>query len=120
MAGAGSERRAVVVTGAGGFVGRALCAHFLAAGRGLRAHVRRRESAPPHVAASVGDLVEASDDALDALLAGASAVVHLAGRAHVLRETAKDPDSEYWRENVDATARLAEAAVRAGVARFVF
>ncbi len=120
MAGAGSERGAVVVTGSGGFVGRALCAHFLATGRELRAHVRRRERAPAHVEAVAADLAEASDDALDALVAGASAIVHLAGRAHVLRETANDPDSEYWRENVDATARLAEAAVRTDVARFVF
>ena len=120
MAGAGSEGAPVVVTGAGGFVGHALCAHFRATGRGFRAHVRRRESAPPHVEPLVGDLVEASDHALDALVGGASAVVHLAGRAHVLHETAKDADGEYWRENVDATARLAEAAARAGVARFVF
>lgn len=120
MAGAGSERAPVVVTGAGGFVGHALCGHFRATGRAFRAQVRRSESAPPHVEPVVADLVEAPDGALDTLVAGTSAVVHLAGRAHVLRETAKDPEGEYWRANVDATARLAEAAVRAGVARFVF
>ena len=117
-----SERGTVVVTGAGGFIGRALVAHFGAAGRPFRASVRRRESAPAPKAGfhAVDDLASAPDADLDAILAGASAVVHLAGRAHVQREVARDPAAAYASANVVATERLARAAIRAGVRRFVF
>jgi nucleoside-diphosphate-sugar epimerase len=122
MAGASSEAGLVVVTGADGFVGRALVAHFREAGRAFRALVRQHEGAPvpgPEYRA-VGDLAAMPDAELDALLAGASAIVHLAGRAHVVDETADDPAAAYSSANVHATARLARAAVRMGVQRFVF
>lgn len=126
MAGAGSETAlappaVVVVTGADGFIGRALTAHWSATGRAFRAVVRRPGSAAPLPAGWVrcDDLAAAGDAALDALLEGASAIVHLAGRAHVMREQAADPESAYRAANVEATLRLARAAVRAGAARFV-
>ncbi len=112
----------VVVTGADGFVGSALVAQFVATGRPFVAAVRRQAagaSAKLHHRA-VGDLATASEGALDELVAGARAVVHLAGRAHVLAETATDPDALYRAANVVATERLAAAAARAGVRRFVF
>jgi nucleoside-diphosphate-sugar epimerase len=112
----------VVVTGADGFVGSALVAHFAATGRPFVAVVRRHPAsgtAKPHHRA-VGDLATASDPTLDELAAGASAIVHLAGRAHVLADTAPDPGALYHAANVVATERIAAAAVRAGVPRFVF
>jgi nucleoside-diphosphate-sugar epimerase len=48
------------------------------------------------------------------------AVVHLAGRAHVVREAACDGMGEFRRVNVEGTLRLARAAATAGVRRFVF
>ena len=111
----------IVVTGADGFVGSALVAHFVATGRPFVAAVRRHPAgaaAKPHHRA-VGDLATASEAALDELVAGAAAIVHLAGRAHVLAETAPDPAALYQAANVVATERLAAAAVRAGVRRFV-
>jgi nucleoside-diphosphate-sugar epimerase len=110
------------VTGAGGFIGRALCAHWRATGQPFRAVVRRLPAgapAPSHLRACA-DLAGASDAELDVLVAGAAAIVHLAGRAHVMVEGAADPAAAYRGANVEATARLARAAVRAGVARFVF
>lgn len=117
-----SGSRLVVVTGAGGFVGRALAAHFAGTGRPVRSIVRQTGpnavlSPPLH---GVTDLASTSDAELDAIAAGAAAVVHLAGRAHVQDETASDPLAAYTAANVTATARLARAAVRAGVQRFVF
>jgi nucleoside-diphosphate-sugar epimerase len=53
-------------------------------------------------------------------LSGIDAVVHLAARAHVMRDTAEDPEAAYRRINVEATRRLAEEAVAADVQRFVF
>lgn len=54
------------------------------------------------------------------LLTGADAIVHLAGRAHVLRDEASDPFAEYCRVNVEKTLELARVGVKAGVQRFVF
>ena len=115
------EHGLVVVTGAAGFIGHALCAHFVATGRPHRALVRAIDpGAHTHSeTVAIGDLATVPDERLDAALAGATAVVHLAGRAHVLRDRASDPDALYAAANALATARLAVAAARAGVARFV-
>jgi nucleoside-diphosphate-sugar epimerase len=112
----------VVVTGAAGFVGRSLCDHFERTQRRFRAVVRQRDAgaAPSPHHHRVTDLATTPDAELDALLRGATAVVHLAGRAHVMRETAPDPDAAFRDANAVATSRLARAAVRAGVRRFVF
>jgi UDP-glucose 4-epimerase len=112
----------VVVTGADGFIGRALVAHFDSAGRPYRALVRRIDPArraKPGVRAA-GDLAKIPEAELDAHLAGARAIVHLAGRAHVLDEADPEPAAAFASANVQVTVRLARAAVRAGVQRFVF
>jgi UDP-N-acetyl-alpha-D-quinovosamine dehydrogenase len=112
----------VVVTGAAGFVGRGLCDHFGQTGRRFRAIVRQGDSGAtlPAQRHRVADLATTPDAELDALLCGATAVVHLAGRAHVMRETAADPMAAFRTANALVTSRLARAAVRAGVRMFVF
>jgi uncharacterized protein YbjT (DUF2867 family) len=79
----------VVVTGAGGFIGRELCAHFARTGRRFRAIVREHGpvTALPHAHYAVADLAVTPEDELDALLGGATAVAHLAGRAHAARDS---------------------------------
>jgi UDP-glucose 4-epimerase len=116
-----SDTGVVVVTGADGFIGRTLVAHFESAGRAYRAFVRRIDPARRvnPAARAVGDLAQAADSALDGLLVGVHAIVHLAGRAHILDETDPEPAAAFGSANVEATARLARAAVRAGVQRFV-
>jgi len=117
-----SESGTIVVTGADGFIGRGLVAQFESEARGYRALVRRIDPARrqgPDLRA-VGDLAATPDAELDVLLAGARAVVHLAGRAHILEETDPEPAAAFASANVHATVRLARAAVRAGVRRFVF
>jgi UDP-glucose 4-epimerase len=108
----------VVVTGASGFIGAALCERLRELHRPLVGTVRR---VVPGLAPDVQpiDLADADDDELDDLCAGAAALVHLAGRAHVMRERAADPGRAYHAANVEPTARLARAAVRCGVHRFV-
>ncbi|MEP6657569.1 MAG: NAD-dependent epimerase/dehydratase family protein [Betaproteobacteria bacterium] len=114
--------RLVVVTGAEGFIGRALCRHFAAIGRPFRAVVRK--PVDRHLGGAVyfaaGNLEEVSDEVLDTALAEAFAVVHLAGRAHVLEERSPNPPAAYRAANVVATARVGAAAVRCGVTRFIF
>lgn len=53
-------------------------------------------------------------------LEGCSALVHLAGRAHVMRESSEHPLTDFRRVNVEGTLGLARLALDAGVKRFVF
>lgn len=114
--GRGSGAGTVALTGATGFVGAHLCSELLRLGFRLRPMVRRSAGLENEV--ETGDLERCAD--LSGPLAGVDSVVHLAARAHVLRDDAADPLGEYRKANVDATLRLAEAAARARVRRFVF
>lgn len=112
-------RSRVFVTGADGFIGRHLCERLERRGFTVTRAVRTQpEGAADKPRLTTGDL-EACDR-LHSMVAGHDAIVHLAGRAHVLRETSSDPRAAFHRANVDATARLAQAAIAARVRRFVF
>jgi nucleoside-diphosphate-sugar epimerase len=100
----------VVVTGATGFVGRAVCGAFAASGRAFEGWSR----APRESLRAMGDLAAASDEALLRAVDGAVAVVHLAGRAH-----AQVSREQLRRDNVEASAKVARVARRAGVPRLV-
>jgi nucleoside-diphosphate-sugar epimerase len=110
----------VLVTGANGFLGRPLCAYLTERGQSVAAAVRSRGAggAPGMDVFVTGDLSAAPD--LSAVLSGVDVVVHLAGRAHVMREASIDPEAAFHRANVDATQHLAQQAARAGVRRLVF
>ncbi len=111
----------VVVTGGNGFVGRGVVARF-AAEPAFRVRVAvRREGAPlpDGVEVSiVGDLGPDTD--YGRALTDSDAVVHCAGRVHVMRDKSADPPLEYRSANVDGTANLARQAAEAGVRRFIF
>lgn len=100
--------RTILLTGASGFVGRAVSDRLRAEGYEVRAP-GRRDLGPFDASTDWSQWVD-----------GADVVIHLAGRAHVMKEDAEDPLSLYRRVNRDATLRLAEQAKAAGVARFVF
>jgi len=112
-----SADNAVLVTGASGFIGRALCDVLAASGRRVRKAVRMPAPGFPG-AVAVGDI--GIDTDWRAALEGVSGVVHLAARTHVLRETATNPLAEYRRINVSGTERLARSAAACGVRRLVF
>lgn len=113
--------RLVLVTGATGFVGKALVARLVETGRfRVRGAVRRGADYLPTTVerAVVGDLTP--DLNWQLALSGADAVVHLAGRVHEMRDAAADPLAEFRRVNVAGTLNMARQAAVAGVKRFVF
>ena len=110
----------LLVTGASGFVGRAIVA-TAAITPGWRVRAASRRPIPVPASVQTTPAAELSDrgDWRDALR-GADVVIHTAARVHVMHETAGDPLAEYRRVNVDGTLELARQARAAGVRRFVF
>ena len=110
----------ILVSGASGFIGRALVRRLLADGRDVVAAVRQPSDALPARVRQVMIVdVDGSTDWSQAL-DGVDAIVHLAARAHVLRDSAADPLSEFRRVNTAGTLNLARQAAVVGVRRLVF
>ena len=106
----------VLVSGANGFVGRALCSHLDTHRHAVVPAVRRASGLAGEVV--VGDIDCTTD--WGATLAACDAVVHLAARVHVMDDPAHNPLALYRATNTEATLNLARQAARAGVKRFVF
>ena len=100
----GSFSSRVLVTGASGFVGKALVRRLTMDGHAVtglsRSAGQRYEDAAP-------------------LLAGHDCLVHLAARVHVMSDTAQDPLAAFRAANVTLAENLARQAAMAGVRRFV-
>lgn len=111
-----SRPRKVLITGAGGFIGRAMRLRLAESGI---AHVAALRALSPEEG-DASDCVALGDFAAaewTQALAGIDAIVHLAGLAHVALAGDATP---YLIANVHVTRRLIDAAARAGVRRVVF
>lgn len=106
----------VLVTGANGFVGKAVCEHLHGLGMDVRGAVRGHLLAPYHVKAP--SLSAEADWA--AQLQQVDVVVHCAARVHVMSDTATDPLAAFRAVNTEGTLNLARQAADAGVKRFIF
>lgn len=109
--------KCIAITGTDGFIGQAVVPELVAAGHRILAVSR---SARPIAGAEVRPIADLTDADWSSALRGADTVVHLAGRAHVMREREADALTAYRRINATATEALARAAAAAGVRRFVF
>jgi 2-alkyl-3-oxoalkanoate reductase len=100
----------ILVTGASSAIGTRVVEQLRGQGRAVRCLVRHRPVAAADEYVQ-GDLADAGS--LDAAVAGADAVVHLAAVTHARRPR------DYVEANVHGTQRLLDAAGRHGVRRFV-
>ena len=106
-------RPVVLVTGAGGFVGRHLVPMLAGEGWRVRRAVRMLSGSDDEVL--IGSIGPATD--WRAALAGVEAVVHLAARVHHPGE--ENAGELYRAVNTEGTLRLARCAAAAGASRFV-
>lgn len=106
----------VLVTGANGFVGKALMSHLQSLSCPVIGGVRHAVYGRDFI--KIPSL-EPQTDWNDALK-GVKLIVHCAGRAHVLSDKSIDSKTEFQRINVAGTLNLARQAVVLGVKRFVF
>jgi len=110
----------IVVTGSNGFLGTAL---LLELQTGTHETIAAMRTAPgdqysPSNNIAIGDISAATN--WSTALHGADAVIHLAARVHVMRDTAIDPLAEFRSVNTKGTLNLARQAAAAGVRRFIF
>jgi nucleoside-diphosphate-sugar epimerase len=105
----------VALTGATGFIGRRLMRDLSARGYKVRALLRRPTDVPVDcTSAVIGDIAKPYN--MSAALADVAAFIHLAG---ISPHASGMPEDDYRALNVEASVRLAQAAQRAGVKRFI-
>ena len=109
----------VLVTGASGFVGRAVCSQLVESDFIVIAAMRNRIEHSVSVNPVVTGEITITTDWGRALI-GVDAVVHLAARVHVMHDTETEPLKAFRAFNVDCTLNLARQAAAAGLKRFVF
>lgn len=113
----------ILITGANGFVGKALSKELIKRGYPARLGIRRIENVVED-AGSAGLYIPTGEIGPDTnwthTLNGMDCVIHLAARAYVMGDLAGDPLAEFRRINTAGTARLATCAAQAGVKRLVF
>jgi len=109
----------LLVSGANGFVGKAVCNQAVREGFVVRAAYRKCADQSGEIeSVIVGDIDDVTN--WDIALNQVDVVIHLAARVHVMHEASLDPLAEFRKVNVQGTHNLAMQAVRAGVKRLVF
>jgi nucleoside-diphosphate-sugar epimerase len=114
------KTKRVLITGGNGFIGKAIANGALSKGFTVRVSSRQKPVASKSLIEyfQVESLSPATD--WSDVLQGVDVVVHCAGRAHVMKETAINPLFIYRTINQYGTLNLARQASDAGVTRFVF
>ncbi|MFL1515077.1 NAD-dependent epimerase/dehydratase family protein [Pseudomonas prosekii] len=110
----------ILITGATGFIGQELLQQLIAKKHtDLTALVRSLSEELPSEVAQV--LISSNVNWTDAPFPkGVTTLIHLAGRAHVLKEVSSSPLDLYRADNVEFTLDLARRALASGVKRFIF
>lgn len=108
----------ILITGSNGFLGQYLCQFLAEQNYLVLAQTRKAQTfSYPNIININFDL----NDSLDNIdLSKVEVIIHCAGRAHVMNETAASPLEAYRQTNVQGTLNLAKKAIQSGVKRFVY
>lgn len=111
----------ILITGANGFIGKAVIKRLLA---DRNEHVRAAVRTTRQAFSEVIEVCEGMDLSKNLdwtqALQNIDVVVHCGARVHVMHDTSADPLSDFRKINTEGTLNLARQAQAAGVKRFIF
>jgi nucleoside-diphosphate-sugar epimerase len=111
----------LLITGANGFIGRALISKLaLEQNHFVRASVRKKTIQFSKQIEIIENMEASSNTNWADALSDIDVVIHLLARVHVMDDKVADPLLEFRNINVNATIVLANAAAKQGIKRFVF
>lgn len=108
----------ILVTGSNGFLGQYLCQYLSEKNNFILAHTRKPQTFTHSNISNINFDLNENLDNID--LSQVEVIIHCAGRAHVMNETATSPLEAYRQTNVQGTLNLAKKAVQSGVKRFIY
>ena len=110
----------LLITGSTGFIGSSLTQHLHQKGYSIIAAIRQISDAfsPGIKQVAVTDLLPSTN--WTSAINKVDTIIHLAARAHILKDQATDPLATFRETNTYATLNLAQQAANAGVRRFIF
>ncbi|WP_168405684.1 NAD-dependent epimerase/dehydratase family protein [Acinetobacter indicus] len=108
----------ILLTGCNGFLGHYLSQFLAEKGYSVLAHTRKVQTFNHSNIANINFDLNDSLNNID--LGKVGIIIHCAGRAHVMNETAASPLEAYRQTNVQGTLNLAQKAVESGVKRFIY
>jgi nucleoside-diphosphate-sugar epimerase len=106
----------LVVTGANGFVGKALCQKLISDGHQVLSLTRQAFNLP----GVRNEILPTHDSTLVNLLSGYDCIFHLAAKTHSGTKATAENLEAYRNTNVNLSCQLAKAAIAAHVPRFVY
>jgi nucleoside-diphosphate-sugar epimerase len=113
----------ICVTGASGFIGKALCVQLLKEQYSVVATVRNAKlpSLSTQKNLKISEIANIDINSnWSETLSGINCIIHCAARVHVMKESEVDALSVYRQINVEGTRNLAKQAFSAGVKRLIF
>jgi len=109
----------ILVTGASGFIGRAIVPHLIQAGYEVVASSRntnfRHSNTTTYPIQDLGPDTDWREALIDV-----DTVIHLAARVHIISDKAQDHLADNRRINTEGTRKLAKDAAASGVKHFIF
>ena len=108
------------VTGANGFLGRALIKELATLNYSVRGSTRANTSNKNSKVEIVRSPFLVSSSEWADLLKGCEFLIHTAARVHIMNDHSTDALAQYREINTEATLNLARQAVNAGIKRFVY
>lgn len=110
----------LLITGSTGFIGSSLTQHLHQKGYSIIAAMRQiNDSFSPDIKqVSVTDLLPSTNWTY--AINKVDTIIHLAARAHILKDQATDPLASFRETNTYTTLNLAQQAANAGIRRFIF